>query len=411
MEQDGKGKPGSEVIESGIKAEVKAKVQAKAQNRVATEKAPVPGSPRTLQQNDRAPSDTADSLFPQADESILKNTKLLQVHPESNLPPGGSGAESEGNPWENIEPERVRLNKYIHLGYISEQSMKLVIERLYNIQTNRQKQFKRIIEEMQKSESKDKSLEYSSQISSEKESYNFNILFLDFSRYLKTLLHPPTRRILQVADLVYPQGVLMQWAFRTLAAKLYGMKGHHDNDPEKRPTYEFQTKFDFTVSLLSDLDEYHCSVFLIGSVASLLNRVEDIFKTSFNNIKILGRYTTRHGKGKNLSEIRTVINKSSPTLLLVARNANIHDFVDGKNGERRMKSFLVLDYPEALRDFSGKYRRKKRELLKTLLPISYLVFPWKWPELLCILIFLLKIFFLTLVGVKGHINDTTLGDR
>ena len=363
----------------------------------------------------------SELMFPQANEQILKNTKLMQVQPAPDLPEfeqpvvlTQSGADGAGTaaPWEGVELQKVFLNKYINLGYLSENSLKLTIERLRNMQTERQKNFKRIITEMQRDRNENKSNEYSSRIFESPNGRNFNILFLDFSCYLKSLIHFPTRRILQVADLVYPQGLLMQWAFRTLSFRQAEARPHENlresgenqSEEQKResgkakPVYAFQTKFDFTVSLLSSLDEYHGSIFLIGGTASLLNRVEEIFKISFGNIKIVGRYTTRYRKSKRIAEVRTVINKSAPTLLLVAKNTNIHDFVDDKNTERKITSFIVLDYPEALLNFSGRYRRKKLALIRILSFLGHLILPWNWPRLLCMLIFVLKICCMTLVG-------------
>ncbi|MEM9424098.1 MAG: WecB/TagA/CpsF family glycosyltransferase, partial [Spirochaetota bacterium] len=311
------------------------------------------------------------------DEMILAGTGSPEVSPASKLmPPNENSPEENVNPWHGIEPERVALNKHIKVGYVSEANLKLVIQRLRNIHMGEQKKFKKIIEEMQSDDNLNNSHEYSARISGFEGGLDFYILFLNFSRYLKSLLHPPTRRILEVADLVYPQGFLMQWAFRRLSG-------------EDKPKHEFLTKFDFAVSLFSSLDEYFCSVFLIGGKAALLNRVEENFKTSFSNVKVLGRYTTLHAKERRIDEMRTVISKTAPTLLLVAKNASIHDFIDGRSGERKIRSFLVLDYPEALRDFSGTYRRKKKLFLKVFPVLSYLIFPWQWLKLLCILTFLI----------------------
>ncbi len=360
------------------------------------------------QPTDLAPQSRGLSM-PQADENILKNTKLLQAQPGPHVTGphvtsvyvnDESGPAINANPWQGIDLVKVPLNKQIQLGYLSEEHLKQVIERLHNIQTYQQKKFRKIISEMQQDDNPNQSVKssnYSSKIIQEQARYNFNILFLDFSHYLKSLFHPPTRRIFHVADLVYPQGILMQWAFRRLSTRQPQRSTGKAEDTESlgvNPSYEFQTRFDFTVSLLSDLDEHGCSVFLVGGTNKLLNKVEKSFQTSFHRIQILGRHYSRNcRKNKRIHEVRTVINKSSPTLLLVAKRASIHDFVDDKNGERKVKSFLVLDYPNSLRDLSGKYRRRKVILCQILSIAAYCVFPWKWPKLFCIVLFFLKISF------------------
>ncbi len=346
-----------------------------------------------------------ERLFPQPNENVLKNTKLIQVQTTLDLVEEtfdenvNKDTDPYTDPWHDIKLEKVVLNKYINLSYISEENFELVVRRLYKIENDRQKRFKKIIKEMRYNKDESKSSEYIARIMDNGDGYNFNILFLNFSRYLKSLLHPPTRRVLQTANMVYPQGILMQWFFRILSAKTL-----NTNHSEK-PVYEFLTEFNFTVNLLSDLDKYHCSIFLIGGTALELNHLENSLKTSFQNIKILGRYTARYQRyqrGRRINEIRTVINKSAPTLLLLTKNINIHDFIDGKNGERKIKSFFVLDYPKALQDFSSKYRPSKIVFLKVLAPLTYLLFPWKWPELFCILIFLIKILFLSIFTVKKN---------
>ena len=334
------------------------------------------------------------------DTGFPPNTKQAK----SAEPVAAAPRKEPEDPWQGLKLQRVSLNRYIQLGHISEDSLKILVERFHKIQTERQQKFRHIIREMQQDEQNASA--YSSLITGTEKEYSYNILFLDFSRYMKSLFHPPTRRILQMAHLVYPQGTLMQWAFEKLSGQssLQGRltRGAQQNtqdakDPAGKGGHEFQTKFGFTVGLLSALDEYHCSVFLVGGTSASLNRVENNFKLSFDNIKVLGRYTQKYRRTRHIEQIRTLINKGAPVLLLVARNANIHDFIDERRSEPKMKPFLILDYPEALKDFSGKYRYKNHFVLRCMLFLGYLVFPWKWPKLLCILIFLIKIFFSTLI--------------
>ena len=338
------------------------------------------------------PRNDQNVVLPKANEGILKNTKLFQDQPKK-VADKQAGIETNAwtDPWQGLAVKKVPLNRHIQLSYISEDSLKILVERFHKIQTRRQQKFRHIIREMQQDE--ENASAYSSLITSKQEEYSYNILFLDFSRYIKSLLHPPTRKILQMAHLIYPQGTLMQWAFEKL-------QSHTINAQQNDTDREFQTKFGFTVSLLSALDEYHCSVFLVGGTSTSLNRVENNFRLSFGNIKILGRYTQKYRRTKHISQIRTLINKGAPMLLLVTNTANIHDFIDEKHSKQKMKPFLILDYPEALKDFSGKYRNKNRSVSRFMLTLGYLVFPWKWPQLFCIFIFLLKVIFASLVHKK-----------
>ena len=342
--------------------------------------------------------------FPKADENVLKNTRLLQVQPAPDL----SGvvlsqhewAQEEGlgidtnpnpqNPWEGIELKKVSLNKHIRLSYVSEEELRLVVCRLRNIEVHRQKKFKKIIEEMQRDESKEKSDKYSSRIVVEQDASSYAIVFLDFSRYLKSIFHRPTLRILEAVDLVYPQGALMQWAFRSLSGN------RSDKNKEKlQAEYSFLTKFDFTVNLFSILDEYYCSIFLLGDIPVLLSCVEEVLNTSFNKIRILGRSILRYRSP--IDNIRKVINKSSPTLLLIANKAHVGEFMNSKDS---IKSHLILDYPEAMVDFSGQHRFKKRKRIKNILASISLLFPWYWPKLICIFFFLIKILFSSITSAR-----------
>ena len=343
-------------------------------------------TPRRPKKGENRKNAQKEGVIPKANESILQNTKLFQAQPKT-VPDKQPDIEAEGDPWQGLTVKKVPLNRHIQLSYISEDSLKILVERFHKIQTKRQQKFRHIIHEMRQDEKNAPA--YSSLITDAQEKISYNILFLNFSRYIKSLFHPPTRRILQMAHLVYPQGTLMQWAFEKL-------QSHTTNEND----LEFQTKFGFTVSLLSALDEYHCSVFLVGGTSASLNRVENNFKLSFDNIKILGRYTQKYCKTKHIEQIRTLINKSAPVLLLVASTANIHDFMDEKRSEQKMKPFLILDYPQALKEFSGKHRDKNQSVSRFMLGMGYLIFPWKWPQLLCVLIFLLKIFFASIAHKK-----------
>ena len=359
---------------------------------------------------ERSGENTAKSL-PKANEGIIKNTKLFQAQPKvetrlDTLASAGAGSETEQNPdpsdswqdpWQGLAVQKVSLNRHIQLGYISEDSLKNLVERFHKIQTRRQQKFRHIIREMQQDE--ENAAAYSSLITETEREYSYTILFLDFSRYIKSLFHRPTRRILQTAHLVYPQGALMQWAFEKLSGPKTEKAKAEKADAQKNEQ-KLQTKFGFTVSLLSALDEYHCSVFLVGGTSAALNRVENNFKLSFGDIQVLGRHAQKYRRAKNIEHIRTLINKSAPVLLLLASSANIHDFIDEKRSEQKMKPFLILDYPEALQDFSGKYRDKNQPASHFVLGLGYLIFPWKWPKLLCILMFWLKICFASLIHKK-----------
>lgn len=355
---------------------------------------------------ERSGENTTKSL-PKANEGIIKNTKLFQAQPKvetrfETLASTQEDSEAGQNPdpsdpWQGLAVQKVALNRYIRLGYISEDSLKNLVERFHKIQTRRQQKFRHIIREMQQDE--ENAAAYSSLITETEREYSYTILFLDFSRYIKSLFHRPTRRILQTAHLVYPQGALMQWAFEKLSGPKVEKAKAEKADAQKNEQ-KLQTKFGFTVSLLSALDEYHCSVFLVGGTSAALNRVENNFKLSFGDIQVLGRHAQKYRRAKNIEHIRTLINKSAPVLLLLASAANIHDFIDEKRSEQKMKPFLILDYPEALQDFSGKYRDKNQSVSHFVLGLGYLIFPWKWPKLLCILIFWLKICFASLVHKK-----------
>ena len=113
--------------------------------------------------------------------------------------------------------------------------------------------------------------------------------------------------------------------------------------------------FKFVVSLLTVLERWEYSVYLLGGADQVLKKAEKNIHSTFPRLKIVGRHERRIRKQEEPAIIEA-IRKSSPCLLLVGKGIRGGELWIARNS-RRLSSGLRLWCSDLFDVFAEKKRR------------------------------------------------------
>ena len=98
--------------------------------------------------------------------------------------------------------------------------------------------------------------------------------------------------------------------------------------------------FNFIIYLLSILEKKELSIYLLGSNARVLRKTEKNIRSTFPNLKIVGRYEGKIRKAEQ-PVIKEAIRKASPTLLLVGKRIRGGELWIARNSSQLNSDFRL----------------------------------------------------------------------
>ncbi len=170
------------------------------------------------------------------------------------------------------------------------------------------------------------------------------IVLLTIRKLLKAKFDPALQRCLRQSSLILPvsKGII---------------RGAHF---QKKPPLSRYNPFEFVIRLLSLAERLDRSVYLLGALTEELEQAEKNLKTSFPELKVVGRYSGYFDKPMEQNVI-LAIRKSSPAFLLVGKGVRDKDkWIDQNRKSFNPGVFLWID--NCFEIFSGKERNVSKRL-------------------------------------------------
>ena len=131
----------------------------------------------------------------------------------------------------------------------------------------------------------------------------------------------------------------------------------------KKETPERVFPFDFLISLLGILERLNKSVYILGSRTKALNIIAGNMRTSFPNLKVVGRHTGYYKKERE-QDIKLAIKKASPSLLLAGFGIKGKDRWIFEN-KKNFSPGIFLWEGLCLDIFSGKKQKPSKKSWET----------------------------------------------
>ncbi len=190
---------------------------------------------------------------------------------------------------------------------------------------------------------------------------NNQIVFLGFRDFIKGRNKNDFRNLLENAALVLPSSLILARGISFLHNK-------------KTSTY---IRYDFILRILSILEKYNKSIYIIGSDKKRINISEKNLKTSYPGLHLVGRSSGNYQKN-NESDIILAIKKSSPSLILAGSGLKGKNVWIFKN-RKKFNPGISIWSPDCFEIFSGKMKRpsKKRVIRLFAFLKSSIVRPWR----------------------------------
>jgi N-acetylglucosaminyldiphosphoundecaprenol N-acetyl-beta-D-mannosaminyltransferase len=212
---------------------------------------------------------------------------------------------------------------------------------------------------------KESALEYIREIVLHGDGTNHQIVFLTIRKLLRARRDKELQKCLKTASLILPTslGIIRGARF------------------QKKIMIERFNPFEFVIHLLTVLDDLKQTVYLLGSKKEGLEMIEQNLRTSFPNLRIVGRYTGYFPK-ESTDNITLAIKKASPTLLLIGKGI--------KDGDKWIlqkrdlfNSSLLLATDNCFQIFSGNEKKVSPKLFKMGLESTTGFFkkPWRFLQL------------------------------
>ena len=145
---------------------------------------------------------------------------------------------------------------------------------------------------------------------------------------------------------------------------------------KKIPLYRYNP-FEFIIRVLILAEKLNRTIYLLGSKKEELEKAEKNLKTSYPNLKVIGRHSGYFGKQKE-RDIILAIRKASPSFLLVGKGIRDQDKWISRN-RKHFNPGVFIWVDNCFEIFSGKEKNISKRLFKLgLESISgILKKPWK----------------------------------
>jgi N-acetylglucosaminyldiphosphoundecaprenol N-acetyl-beta-D-mannosaminyltransferase len=169
------------------------------------------------------------------------------------------------------------------------------------------------------------------------------IVFLSFKDFIKGRSKKEFLSMLENAALVLPSSTIIT-------------KGIYFLYRKKSTTF---IQYDFVLKILSILEKYQKSIYIIGSNKKNISISEKNLKDSYPGLHLVGRSSSYYQKNKE-NDIILAIKKSSPSLVLAGsglkgKNEWIHQY------KNKFNPGISLWSPDCFEIFSGKKKRPSKK--------------------------------------------------
>lgn len=187
------------------------------------------------------------------------------------------------------------------------------------------------------------------------------IVFLTLWDFLKARRNTEFRQVVLNASLVLP----LSKSLITAAKKL------KLSQPPRRRTY------DVIIDFLNALESHFMSIYILGGRKETLTVAEKNVKSTFPQLKIVGRFNGYYPKAME-KDIITAIAKSEPHLTIVSKGVKAGPMWINKNREYFKKGFFVYD-SDILDIFAKNKRMTSKGVFDKGLDYFFTVFakPWR----------------------------------